>query len=35
MPQVAARINNEQEKWLKDYFRHQKCRGGIYPAVGG
>ena len=21
MPQVAARINNEQEKWLKDYFR--------------
>ena len=21
MPQVAARITNEQEKWLKDYFR--------------
>ena len=21
MPQVAARINDEQEKWLKDYFR--------------
>lgn len=21
MPQVAARINNEQERWLKDYFR--------------
>lgn len=21
MPQVAARINNDQEKWLKDYFR--------------
>ena len=21
MPQVAARINEEQEKWLKDYFR--------------
>ncbi len=21
MPQVAARINSEQEKWLKDYFR--------------
>ena len=21
MPQVAARINDEQERWLKDYFR--------------
>ncbi len=21
MPQVAARISNEQERWLKDYFR--------------
>lgn len=21
MPQVAARINEEQERWLKDYFR--------------
>ena len=21
MPQVAARINSEQERWLKDYFR--------------
>lgn len=21
MPQVAARINDDQEKWLKDYFR--------------
>lgn len=21
MPQVAARINDEQEKWLKEYFR--------------
>jgi hypothetical protein len=21
MPQVAARISNDQEKWLKDYFR--------------
>ncbi len=21
MPQVAARINEDQEKWLKDYFR--------------
>ncbi|MBQ4568233.1 MAG: hypothetical protein IJA79_08945 [Desulfovibrio sp.] len=21
MPQVAARINNDQERWLKDYFR--------------
>lgn len=21
MPQVAARINEQQEKWLKDYFR--------------
>ena len=21
MPQVAARINTEQERWLKDYFR--------------
>ncbi|UZP67443.1 hypothetical protein N1030_00290 [Desulfovibrio mangrovi] len=21
MPQVAARITNDQEKWLKDYFR--------------
>ena len=21
MPQVAARISSEQEKWLKDYFR--------------
>lgn len=21
MPQVAARINSDQEKWLKDYFR--------------
>ena len=21
MPQVAARINNEQEQWLKEYFR--------------
>lgn len=21
MPQVAARINNEQERWLKNYFR--------------
>ena len=21
MPQVAARISDEQERWLKDYFR--------------
>ena len=21
MPQVAARINEQQERWLKDYFR--------------
>ena len=21
MPQVAARINDDQERWLKDYFR--------------
>lgn len=21
MPQVAARINNDQERWLRDYFR--------------
>ena len=21
MPQVAARINNDQERWLKDYFK--------------
>jgi len=21
MPQVAARISSEQERWLKDYFR--------------
>ena len=33
MPQVAARINQQQERWLKDYFRTKSagadsfCRG--------
>jgi hypothetical protein len=45
MPQVAARINADQERWLKDYFR-TKSAGvengfaalifcGIHSALGG
>ena len=34
MPQVAARINEQQERWLKDYFR-TKSAGAESFCVGG
>ena len=32
MPQVAARINEQQERWLKDYFRTKSAGAEFIPV---